>query len=200
MAKSSRLPAQTERIREKTDQRITTRSHIRYVRDVRNVLGFLSPYFLFFNNFFLLYFISAILFNLFFSVVLTNFWITENTLKGEGSLFTLPVERMPLSDEHFCDFPPYLISVFMWMQIIASVPLNLYRTPSKAVRATIQKKFFNIYIYVCICIYIFRVRRAGETGIILSDWRGDKSIMWWSVWKAIFLSPRNLSRNINLNI
>lgn len=54
------------------------------------------------------------------------------------------------------------------MQITAEVPLNLYRTPSKTVRATIQKKFFNIYVH----IYFYavqigsRVRRGGETGII----------------------------------
>ena len=166
MAKSSRLPAQTERIREKTDQRITTRSHIRYVRNLlTQCIKF--PFLLFwciFRQFILLYFISAILLNLFFSVVLTIFWITEKTLKGEGSLFTLPAERVPLSDEHFSDFPPYLISGFMWMQITAEVPLYLYRTPSKTVRATIQKKFFNIYVY----IYFYAVQIGSRSS---SRWR-----------------------------
>ena len=127
--------------------------------------------FLIFLHFILLHFIYTILLNLFFSVVLTNFWITENTLKGEGSLFTLPAERVPLSDEHFSDFPPNLISGFMWMQITAEVPLNLYRTPPKTVRATIQNKFFNIYVY----IYFYAVQ-IGSTILIVI-------ILRWLTWR-----------------
>lgn len=50
------------------------------------------------------------------------------------------------------------------MQIIAEVPLNLYRTPSKTVRATIQKKFL-IYTYKNISMPFksaARVPRGGE--------------------------------------
>ena len=43
------------------------------------------------------------------------------------------------------------------MPITAEVPLNLYRTPSKTVRATIQKNFLNIYKY----IYFYAVQ-IGE--------------------------------------
>ena len=60
------------------------------------------------------------------------------------------------------------------MQIIAEVPLNFYRTPSKTVRATTQKKFFlKIYTYfyaVQIGEHVF-VEVAGPV-IIFSNTRG----------------------------
>ena len=114
MAKSSRLPAQTERIREKTDQRITTRSHIRYVRDVRNVLGFLSllfyfPYFstFYFALFYFYYFTQFVLFCCF------DYFLNNRKRTERRGKFIYSAERVPLSDEHFSDFPPNLISGFM---------------------------------------------------------------------------------------
>ena len=75
------------------------------------------------------------------------------------------------------------------MQIIAEVPLNLYRPPSKTVRATIQKKFFNIYVY----IYFYAVQ-IGSTSS--SRWRNRDHFEVTDV----AIREHNVVKCVNVNI